>query len=258
MNINDIISAPRFATFQHAANGDNNLASKLYIWNRNLSMAFLADIAILEVALRNAMHKAATNHWGSHWYHASGIALDERSCGQLARAWNQLPKNVKERPLDIDVPDRLIAFCMFGFWTNLLDSGDHIGRPPRKVRVNYEEKTWPVFKRAFPGGRKEARSQREKIFQKTGQQVLEPAFTRSWVHSVCKNINDLRNRVAHHEPLINGFPLKGQNQRMSAEEGYEQCKMLARMLDENLALWLEANSNIAKILAENPLPQSDS
>lgn len=76
----------------------------------------------------------------------------------------------------------------------------------------------------------------------------EVAFTRSWVHSVCKNINDLRNRVAHHEPLINGFPLNGQNRRMSAAEGHEEIRSLTRMIDRKLATWLDNNSTVQSIL----------
>lgn len=222
-------------------------------------MAFLADIAILEVALRNAMHEAASGVWGTHWYSSTDIALDDRSAGQLNRAWEYLPKPTKRRAADADVPGRLIAHCMFGFWTNLLDAGDHTGRTPRKVRVNYDD-LWIVFKHAFPGGRIEARAQREIIKNAaplphnadTLQQLSDTAFTRSWVHGICRNVNDLRNRVAHHEPVINGMPLNGQHQRMSAAEAHEQCRVLARIIDKRLAAWLDENTSVPDLLANRP------
>ncbi|MDQ0425244.1 Abi family protein [Cellulomonas iranensis] len=117
------ISAPRFATFEHAAGGDPGLARDLYVWNRDLSVAFLADIAILEVALRNAIRDAATAAWGAHWYSDPTVVLDDRSTRQLSSAWASLPDSVKRRAQDPDVPGRLVAQCMFGFWTNLLDAG---------------------------------------------------------------------------------------------------------------------------------------
>ena len=80
----------------------------------------------------------------------------------------------------------------------------------------------------------------------------EIAFTRGWVHRICKNVNELRNRVAHHEPLINGFPLNGQHQRMSTENGHEQCRILARMLDRRLARWLDGNSAVPDLLRHRP------
>lgn len=80
------ISVARFATFMAAARGGVDLARDLYVWNRDLSVAFLADIAILEVALRNAMHDAASSQWGCHWYASPEVRLDDRSLGQLSQA----------------------------------------------------------------------------------------------------------------------------------------------------------------------------
>jgi hypothetical protein len=253
------ISAARFSTFQNAAFGDDDLARRLYVWNRDLSVAFLADIAILEVALRNAMNEAATGEWGTHWYSSPDVVLDDRSAGQLNRAWEYLPRATKRRASDSDVPGRLIAHCMFGFWTNLLDAGDHTGREPRKVRVSYED-LWKVFKNAFPGGRIEARAQRA-IIQSTAptphdaatvQRLTETAFTRYWVHGICRNVNSLRNRVAHHEPVINGLPLNGQQQRMTAAEAHEQCRILARIIDNRLASWMDANTTVPDFLTNRP------
>ena len=56
-----------------------------------------------------------------------------------------------------------------------------------------------------------------------------------------KTVNVLRNRVAHHEPLHNGFPLPGQRSgqqqpsRLTAAEGVETYMKLTRMIDRNLA-----------------------
>lgn len=58
-NLSRLISTPRFASFLDNADGDKERAFKLYIWNRDLSVSFLGDIAILEVALRNAMNDTA-------------------------------------------------------------------------------------------------------------------------------------------------------------------------------------------------------
>jgi len=44
-------------TYLAAAGQDVNLARKLYVWDRDISAAVLADVAIIEVALRNSMAK---------------------------------------------------------------------------------------------------------------------------------------------------------------------------------------------------------
>lgn len=53
-----VIYADRMGTYLAAAHGDPARVRRMYVWDRDLSSALLADIAIVEVALRNAMHKA--------------------------------------------------------------------------------------------------------------------------------------------------------------------------------------------------------
>lgn len=256
------ISQPRFQTFLAASSNKTELARELYVWNRDISVAILADIAVLEVALRNAMHDAASAEWGTHWYSNSAMPLDDRSAGQISGAWGHLHNSIKQRPKDADVPGRVVAQCMFGFWTNLLDAGGHVGKPPRKVAVDYDVLWNQAFKKAFPGGRVEAKQQRDTLIAglslgpghqaQVNQLRQEVAFNRVWVHGICKTINELRNRVAHHEPLINGFPLNGQNHRMTAGEGHEQIRTLTRLVDRKLATWLDANTSVPRLLHNRP------
>lgn len=85
--------------------------------------------------------------------------------------------------------------------------------------------------------------------------------SREWVHARVKEVHALRNRISHHEPLVNGFPLPGQmdeNQtplRLTAEQGHEACMRLARMLDIHLADWLATNSRVPALLRIRPDPQ---
>jgi hypothetical protein len=262
-DLQGVISPPRFQAFLSAASNDPVRARELYVWNRDLSVAILADIAILEVALRNAMHDQASAAWGSHWYADPTPALDERSARQLLMAWKYLHNSIKQRPGDADVPGRVVAQCMFGFWTNLLDAGSHVGTPPRRVSVHYDTLWDNAFKFAFPGDRTEARAQRHALMAQVpndaGKQTAilrirrTVNFSRAWVHGICKNVNDLRNRVAHHEPLINGFPFNGQQHRMDISDRHEQIRILARMLDRGLASWIDQNSTVPTLLQQRPL-----
>ena len=233
------ISGDRLGGYDAAAGGDRALARQLYVWDRDVSLAIMADIAILEVAFRNALHDAFSRRWGQRWYSSRDVVLDDRSIKQLASAWKQLPVGMRQNPDGSLVPGKLVAHCMFGFWVNLLDAGDHFGEAPRRIRANYNDLWREAGHAAFRGGRAEARRQGEN-------------YTRAWAHSVVKNINTLRNRVAHHEPLINGFPLPGQQARMTAMEGHEECLKLARMIDRDLATWLATNTRVPTLLASRP------
>lgn len=233
------ISADRMGTYLAAANGDPARARRLYVWDRDLSSALLADIAIVEVALRNAMHKALAATWGSRWYEDISLRLDDRSLNQLRSAWNELPPGAKAARADQAVPGQLVAHCMLGFWVNLLDAGDYVGSEPRRTKVDYENLWRRSLNRAFPGGRAVAAATNER-------------FTRRWTHGVAKTVNTLRNRAAHHEPLINGFPMPGQQRRLSPLEGHEAYLRLTGMIDRDLEGWVKTNTRVPSILAARP------
>jgi len=132
-----------------------------------------------------------------------------------------------------------VAKLMFEFWRNLLEAGGDIGDGPRRVRADHERLWRTQLKSAFPGGRLEAASQ-------------SAQFTRSWTLGVVMNVHALRNRAAHHEPLVNGFPLPGEQRRLSADQGHQACLQLARLLDRDLAAWLVTNSQMARHLPRDP------
>lgn len=225
------ITPTRMSTYLGAAAGDRSLAHELYLWDRALSVSIMGDLSILEVALRNAMSTQLEARWGSQWFANLDMPLDDRSTRELANAWDRIT--------GAKTPGKLVAQCMFGFWRGLLDRGAHTGREPRRTRCDYEVLWRGVLDKAFPGGRAQAQSDGER-------------WNREYALSVVSRINDLRNRVAHHEPLVNGFPLHGQQRRRNAGEGYEDLLRLASMLDRDLAAVLQTTSRVPHLLANRP------
>ena len=232
------VSADRMAPYLHAAAGDQAAAWRLYVWNRDLSAAFLADIAILEVALRNATNDQLVAVFGSSWF-AQDIGIDDRSRNTLNRAWESIPATRRKTGW-------LVAQLMFGFWTGLLDSGGWAGRAPQRWPMDHENLWRSCLHTAFPGGRIEAR-------RHGGN------FTRSSTHDLVSKVNALRNRAAHHEPLLSGFPLPGRANtkgappvRLTPQDGHDVCMSLARILDRNLATWLAADSDVPAIITARP------
>lgn len=226
------ISADRLSTYSRAADADPDRARRLYLWDRELSVAFFADLATLEVALRNAMNEQLTARWGPEWYSDRSVPLDDRTSRQLAGAWKQIGG---ER-----TPGRVVAQCTLGFWRGLLDKGDHSGHAPRRVRCDYEMIWRGVLSKAFPGGRAQARADGER-------------WQRTYALAVVSRVNALRNRIAHHEPLIAGVPLPGTGERRSAFQAHEDCLRLAAMIDRNLHSIVETASAVPGILAARPL-----
>ena len=77
-------------------------------------------------------------------------------------------------------------------------------------------------------------------------------WNREYALAVVSRVNELRNRVAHHEPLVNGMPLPGQQARLSAKEAHADTLRLAAMLDRDLHAFLVARSQVPLLLANRP------
>lgn len=225
------ITPMRMSTYLANAGHDPVYARSLYVWDRDVSSALLADIAILEVALRNALNDQLTAAYGPQWFRLD-IGLDGRSRDDLARAWKDLPQSKK-------TPGHLVSRLMFGFWRDLLSSGGYVGREPQRFPTDYETLWRSVLHKAFPGGKVLAAAQ--------GAQ-----FTRTWTLETVTIVHAVRNRAAHHEPFISGFPLPGQRTRLTAQQAHEASQKLARLLDRDLASWLGANSSVPALLAAKP------
>lgn len=232
------ISRDRIATYAATARAIGCDELDLYVWDRDLAAATLADIAIVEVALRNALHDTLTDAYNTPDWYVQDIGLDDRSRRALAEAWQRLKKPQR-------TPGRVVARLMLGFWAGLLDAGGYYGQEPQAFKADYEQLFRTTLRRAFPGGRTEARA-------------VGAHFTREWVHSTVTIMQDLRNRAAHHEPLIGGFPLNGQKDkhgnpiRLTLQQGYDAYLLLARMIDRDLGAWLATNSTVPDLLAAQP------
>lgn len=226
------ISPDRLGTYRFMSQqtGINELS--LYLWDRDVAAAVIADIAILEIALRNAMNDALAERAGRPDWYSCDMGFDNRSLQTIARAWSDLPSARR-------TPGRIVSQLMFGFWRNLLEAGGDAGFGPLRRPVSYEDLWRSSLHGAFPGGRIMAKAENRQ-------------FTRNWTLRVVREVHALRNRAAHHEPLLTGIPIPGEDRRVSTEQGLAACLTLARVLDRDLAGWFEDNSRIAEVLASKP------
>jgi hypothetical protein len=167
------ITPIRISTYLAGPGHDPVLARRLYVWDRDVSVALLADIAILEVALRNALNDRLSSSYGAEWYRLD-IGLDGRSRDTLSRAWAELPQGRK-------TPGHLVARLMFGFWRDLLSAGGFVGKEPQRFPTDYESLWRTTLHKAFPGGRAIASAEGSH-------------FTRSWTLETVAVVHAVRNR----------------------------------------------------------------
>lgn len=163
------LTRPRLSKYLRASNNNPQQALRLYVLNTKVSAAFLADLHYVEVALRNKFDFELAVKFGPEWFKdVSFLALvDGRSQGILKKAQKDAAKHwTKGRPLP---PGKVIAELTFGFWHNLTDS-------------KLEHTLWvPSLHKAF---------------------LPRKAPKRAIFNQQLEKLRQLRNRVAHHEPIF--------------------------------------------------------
>ena len=203
-------SSVRLSTYLKAVRGDREKALHLYTWNTAISAAFYGPLQGLEVALRNAMDRQLTACYGEAWYDNPATGLDARGLGRVADA-----KKVVVRANNTP-SSRIVAVLSFGFWVSLLGPGGR--REPAGRRADYEMTLWrPALRGAFSH--------------------LTP-LTRKQAHRPLNCLRELRNRIAHHEPIF-ARNLSEDHQRILAVTGW---------ISPAARSWIEGHSRVAALL----------
>ncbi|MER7114537.1 CAAX protease [Saccharomonospora azurea] len=225
-SLSGLLSVERMGTFERLARQQSATALELYVLDVELSSAFMADLALAEVILRNAMNDQLSAYFGARWYRLDHL-FDKRSRAAIKRAWRD-GKCADDAP-----PGKLIAQLTLGFWVNLLDSGGRADQPPHDRKCSYDNLLWrPCLRLAFPHG--------------TGK--------RSDQHTLAKRVHTLRNRVAHHEPVIGGIPIPGTRRRRTLPDAHHDILTLMGTIDPGLADWMHRHSRVPALLAATSEP----
>jgi hypothetical protein len=164
------LSEPRFRNFLNAADGEHDSAVALYVWNADISAAFLGVLHHLEVLLRNVIDEQFP---ASEADQPVSICRPEVWLTDPEIVGNQGREKVNEAIGRLagenrgPTRSRLIASLTFGFWTALFSG-------------QYEALWRTSLVKAFPNG--------------NGR--------RSQVRKSLTRVLHLRNQIAHHEAIF--------------------------------------------------------
>lgn len=212
------LSSPRFAVYLNAAERNHDAALDLYEWNARLSSALGHDLAHLEVGLRNAYDRALIDrldlprHWtacGDQVFAPVLRTHKRRTCGKVSVDINAKPRASLERAIREAggrkaLPGKVIAQLTFGFWRYLTSAA-------------HEVTLWrPALHHAFPTG-----TSRPDVDTRVGR------------------LHELRNRVAHHEPLLG----------LDAAGPHSDLLDIAALLDPHLGTYIAEHSTVSDVLA---------
>ncbi len=201
------LSVERLSPYRAAMSGDLDRAIALYRWNAEVAAAFWTLIGHVEVLARNAMHErlqawSVTAVGHTRWYTALGYLFNAETNQDIATATRRALAGGRA-----ETPGRVVAELPFGFWRFLL-----AGR--------YERSLWRTcLYEAFPG-----QGRRRLVFDRVS------------------GLHQLRNRIAHHEPVHNR-PLA---------QLHADAMELTDWVCPTTSEWIRAHSAVSDVLARRP------
>lgn len=164
----------------------------LYQWNDELSACLFRTLRQVEVVLRNQFHKAFSLRYGAvgasgsrDWY--AYVALGPLSKNKIKDITHRKLGQQFLPRMPVPSPDDVVSRLTFGFWPRLLDLN--------KDSLNQPIDWGPILLEVLPGHRQRQASHWAK------QKHQDALFARL---DLC---NELRNRIAHHEPIWKLGPL---------------------------------------------------
>lgn len=203
------LSPERLTSYLAACAGDLPAALRLYEWNCAVSGALFEVLGDVEVVVRNALHEALTSwHYQSglpgQWYDNSHQMLAPQAVDDVEDAKHRLRKNHK--PV---VPGAVVAELNFGFWRFLLTK-------------KYTSTLWPaVGAAAFPNI---AKGEAHKLWARMAR------------------LHDLRNRIAHHEPI----------HWRHIDRDLTDCLMAIRAVCPTTETWSRSRARVELVLRARP------
>ncbi|CUI06465.1 hypothetical protein LXA47_29600 [Massilia sp. P8910] len=170
MNWNDLerhFSTARLGRYRSSCAGDERKAVSAYVNNMLLAGAMTPMLSVLEIALRNGIHRRMSAlYQRPDWWEAwSGAPVFARQIDEVMVAKGRL-----QRRAEIATPDKIVAELAFGFWSSLFNGA-------------FTAVLWKDLRLVFP---RCPRAQRK----------------RQAISSALNQMRDLRNRIFHHEQLI--------------------------------------------------------
>jgi hypothetical protein len=205
----DIFSAPRFATYLAEKGGNRTHALELYQWNLELSCAFFAPLQVCEVSIRNAIAEAIELTYGANWPFEQGFEI---SLPNPQRAYSPRRNLLQHR--NEPTAGKIIAELKFVFWERMFTA--------RHDNTIWNYHLQNVLPHVDP--------------QKTVQENRSEAF------DTLNKIRDLRNRIAHHEPIF----------RRNIQEEYDRIRRIIGWRSDVAADWVDKIENVTALIQTKP------
>jgi len=174
----DLISTERMRRYLSACNSNTRKAMTLYRYNIRLSQELLAVVGCFEIALRNKINKQFISQYGNDWLRnfimPGGCLYSDR---RATKSKNIIEKAYNGLLLSHSYSHtKLLSEMEFGVWKYMFSN----------VQYNL---TGQTLLGIFPNKPRSTRRQH---------------YDNTYIFGELDYINNLRNRIAHHEPICFG------------------------------------------------------
>ncbi|WP_339713384.1 Abi family protein [uncultured Sneathiella sp.] len=159
------LSLERFSRYMEWAGGDRERAVDLYTLNSRISESLYIAMQMLEVALRNSIHSVMSEKYSPDWMIGTDVLKTDMQIERVSEATQGLQEARKEI-----TPDKVVAALSFGFWTTMLNND---------YETLWQQGLYKI------------------VLLENGR-----GTTRKKLSTPLTPIRILRNRVAHHEPIL--------------------------------------------------------
>lgn len=214
-NFISIFSENRLNAYKLLPNDDYSVLLERYSYNIKISQAFYPILSILEISLRNKINEAIEQTLKPDWL------LEEINCQNILKDKEykilMTAKNKLCRSNKSITKGHLIAELSFGFWI-------HLCTKSYKIKLWHTKNFFRIVFKNYPN-----MSQFDKM---------------SIIYPVLKKTLEIRNRIFHHEIIINN--------KTPIEDIYNQMKQLLFYIDENATEYLNTICNFEKIYKTKP------
>ena len=204
--LESIISRERLGTYLAATGFDRERALNLYAWNMRIAAAFFPLLGAAEICSRNLIAARLEAVYGAIWWRSSQLhtTMGKRGKGIVLRVADKITDSGKP-----ETPGRVIAELSFGFWVNML-------------LYKYDPVLWAPLHPHFP--------------------ELPTDVDRTGLHLRLLQVQSLRNRIGHHEPIF----------ARNLTQDYADCLGLVRWMNAEKAAWIAPHCDVMRLMRAKP------
>ena len=212
LDLEAVLSPPRFGTYLRATGGDRHRAMALYCWNTDLAAAFHVLLQFCEIGTRNGAVEAIEAEFGPNWHLNRGFyrTLPSLRSGRGYQPADDIAGRAQRQPTS----GKVVAELKFSFWQYVFVKGQDRRLWDKHLRV------------AFPGI----------------SANLTVAQARAQIHGDIQEIRWFRNRIAHHEPIFS----------RDLGQDYRRIRRLIDWRRPSVATWLDGIETVSALIRSRP------